>query len=54
MGDTKISPLNKFDKQNEKSEIYCPFCGEGDFDRIGLKHHLDTGWCNEYNIVIDI
>jgi hypothetical protein len=22
------------------SEIICPFCGEGDFDLIGLKDHL--------------
>jgi len=23
-----------------QKEIVCPFCGEGDFDKVGLKHHL--------------
>lgn len=23
-------------------EYICPFCGERDFDQIGLKHHLLT------------
>jgi len=24
----------------EEVAVPCPFCGEEDFDRIGLKHHL--------------
>jgi len=28
-------------------EITCPFCGETDFDKIGLKIHL-TCWCELY------
>ena len=28
--------------------ITCPFCGEADFDRVGLKHHLENN-CDEYN-----
>ncbi len=27
---------------------FCPFCGENDFDNIGLKHHLDSGFCEEF------
>jgi hypothetical protein len=29
--------------------ILCPWCGDGDFDLIGLKIHIDSGWCPEYN-----
>jgi len=25
----------------------CPFCNDGDFDKIGLKYHL-TNYCEEY------
>jgi len=28
--------------------LNCPFCKEGDFDLIGLKYHLEMGWCKEY------
>ena len=27
--------------------IVCPFCGEDDFDLIGLKHHLNVH-CDNY------
>lgn len=27
----------------------CPFCGETDFDLIGLKHHLEAGHCAAYS-----
>ena len=30
-------------------EVRCPFCGEEDFDLIGLKTHLDNGDCDAYN-----
>lgn len=26
-------------------DIKCPFCGERDFDLIGLKGHLLSGYC---------
>lgn len=26
----------------------CPFCGDYDFDKIGLKHHFEAGYCEEY------
>ena len=31
-----------------KKIIECPFCGEDDFDKIGLKIHL-TRYCEEYD-----
>lgn len=37
--------------EDEASEfmITCPFCGEADFDLIGLKIHLTReGWCPEF------
>lgn len=27
----------------------CPFCGEADFDSIGLKAHLLRGYCDQFN-----
>ena len=32
--------------------IECPFCGEKDFDKIGLKYHLENH-CNEYRHIPD-
>jgi hypothetical protein len=29
--------------------VTCPFCGEGDFDLIGLKAHFLRGWCDAFN-----
>ena len=29
--------------------IKCPFCGEEDFDKEGLKIHFQNGWCEKYN-----
>ena len=31
----------------------CPFCGETDFDLIGLKHHLNT-YCSAYQETQDL
>ena len=36
---------------NER-DIICPFCGEGDFDKPGLKDHLK--WCGKHLQTIDI
>jgi hypothetical protein len=30
-------------------DVVCPFCGEGDFDLIGLKIHLWSGHCEVLN-----
>ena len=27
--------------------VNCPFCNESDFDKIGLKYHLEN-YCEEY------
>ena len=29
--------------------IICPFCKDDGFDLVGLKHHLNIGWCEVYN-----
>ena len=30
------------------TDVTCPFCGEKDFDLIGLKIHYERGYCDEY------
>lgn len=32
-------------ERNEKDLLPCPFCHETDFDLIGLKGHLLSGYC---------
>jgi hypothetical protein len=32
-----------------KEFITCPFCGEEDFDKPGLKSHLEHGDCEVWN-----
>jgi len=34
-------------KPIQKEDITCPFCGDTDFDLIGLAIHLRQ-WCDEY------
>src|SRR5688572_7726939 len=29
-------------------EMTCPFCGEAEFDPVGLKLHFLNGWCDEF------
>lgn len=31
------------------ADLTCPFCNEDNFDAIGLKQHLQRGWCDAYN-----
>ena len=31
----------------------CPFCGEKEFDEIGLKHHLEN-YCGAYKITPNV
>jgi hypothetical protein len=33
------------------SMLACPFCGEAEFDAVGLKIHLLAGHCNEFDAV---
>ncbi len=35
------------EKPEKVENIICPFCGEEDFDLIGLKYHLRF-YCEEY------
>lgn len=37
------------DSAEGRQPISCPFCGEGDFDLLGLKMHLNRGWCEVFN-----
>ena len=37
------------DRPKESDLLCCPFCGEGDFDKIGLKGHLEHMDCEIYN-----
>jgi len=32
-----------------REDINCPFCGESEFDLIGLKSHFENGDCEKYN-----
>lgn len=36
-------------ERNETGNITCPFCGDADFDPLGLKLHLHRGWCGTFN-----
>ena len=36
------------DKKKPPRLKRCPFCGEKDFDRLGLKIHFIRGYCDEY------
>ena len=44
---TQTDNMREFDKLDETGDIICPFCGEEDFDRIGLKQHL-AQWCEPF------
>jgi hypothetical protein len=37
----------ELDALDENGVLICPFCGEDEFDYIGLKGHLER-WCEEY------
>ena len=48
--------MNNAKKQNRATNgvgsgelVSCPFCGENDFDQVGLKMHLSFGHCDNYN-----
>ena len=32
-----------------EDDIACPFCGDANFDKAGLKSHLEHGDCEVYN-----
>jgi hypothetical protein len=37
---------------SDDCDVVCPFCGEGDFDLVGLKTHFLRGWCDKFNETI--
>lgn len=37
-----------------KDNVTCPFCGESDFDLVGLKSHFMKGYCDQYNETITV
>lgn len=39
--------MQKYKDDSVEDGIYCPFCNDDGFDRVGLKYHLET-YCNEY------
>ena len=41
------SEVKKLQQAHVSGMLVCPFCGEVDFDKEGLKYHLET-YCNEY------
>lgn len=48
MQDSFAVDLDKLKKIESDSDLICPFCKESDFDKIGLKYHLQGG-CDEYD-----
>lgn len=38
------------DRENDSTGflITCPFCGETEFDKVGLWVHISRGWCDQY------
>jgi len=42
------SPSDSGEEIEAVKLLQCPFCGDDDFDKIGLKHHLNN-YCTEYD-----
>lgn len=36
------------DQDSTRQDIICPFCEDEDFDLIGLKLHINRGWCEVF------
>lgn len=43
-----MSETNPTPAGDETQLLHCPFCGDDDFDLIGLQYHLQRGWCEVY------
>ena len=41
-----------YDEEDFNGEMYCPYCGDSGFDRIGLKGHL-IRYCEAYGQCAD-
>lgn len=35
-------------EEQKPAAVVCPFCGESDFDLVGLKMHLTLVGCEQY------
>lgn len=46
--------IAKYAKVGAGEDITCPFCRETDFDTIGLKHHLLSDHCNDFDATLTI
>ena len=40
--------VHSFENENL---VNCPFCGEEEFDLMGLKNHFESGSCDVYNVI---
>jgi len=51
----RIEELNTeiTEARKKHRDIVCPFCGEGDFDLVGLKYHLKC-ICTVYHETINL
>ncbi len=58
MSDTQREKMSKIDAGicekeslllDTSSDIICPFCEQGYFDKVGLKYHLTSGCCEIFN-----
>ena len=38
----------KIEPEAEDDLLKCPFCWDSGFDLLGLKLHLENGWCERY------
>lgn len=45
--DNRLPP--KTDPNTTSNDVACQFCGEGEFDLIGLKSHIQHGDCKAFN-----
>lgn len=43
-----MSEKEKTEKIHDQGPVSCPFCDENGFDRMGLKAHLERGYCEIY------
>lgn len=47
MDDYAECEVKKLKQAHVSGMLVCPFCGDVDFDKEGLKYHLDN-YCDEY------
>lgn len=50
-GRDAMTPKPESETPKPPEMLACPFCGEGDFDTVGLKNHFTAGYCDAYEAV---